>query len=280
MKSSGPQESDDSTSDSSSSGSESPASGGRPQAAANGLSVKASKTAAESDSDTDSDSDSEDAPVAKSKVALPSSDDDDNSDDQTDTGKDKSSQVSSSDSSDSSDEEGDVVMKDGTSTTANKRKADADAVPPPKKAKLETSESSNPASATIWIGNLSWNVDDDWLKTEYEGYGELVSARVQMDRNSGRSRGFAYVEFKDVSAAQTAVDDKAKEIDGRAPRVDFAPPRAPPRGAPDQTKRAFNDKISEPTSVLFVGNLSFDATEDAYVLLIEPITMMTDSPIN
>jgi len=104
-------------------------------------------------------------------------------------------------------------------------------------------------------------VDDDWLKTEFESYGEVVSARVQMDRNSGRSRGFGYVELKDIAHAKAAVADTSKEIDGRAPRVDFAPARS----APDPTKRAkaFNDKVSEPSSILFVGNLSFDATEDA-----------------
>jgi nucleolin len=291
-KSSRPQGSDSGASDTSSSDSsdsesdsESSASGGQPQTVVNGVPVSAqpgSETSDENDSDGESDADS-DAPA---KAAPPSSDDDDDdSDDQsaparnakTNPKEDESSQESSSDSSDG---EGDIAMKDGTSTlaAANKRKADADAIPPSKKAKLETSTPSDSASATIWIGNLSWNVDDDWLRTEYEGYGELVSARVQMDRNSGRSRGFAYVEFKDVSAAQAAVDDKTKEIDGRTPRVDFAPPRS----APDQTKRAkaFNDQISEPSSTLFVGNLSFDASEDAYVHLIEPIMMTTDIPLN
>ncbi|KAF8313390.1 RNA-binding domain-containing protein, partial [Clavulina sp. PMI_390] len=119
----------------------------------------------------------------------------------------------------------------------------------------------------LWVGNLSWNVDDAWLKSEFETYGEVISARVQVDRASGRSRGFAYVEFKEMSAAQAAIADSSKEIDGRAPRLDFAPVRT----APDQTKRAraFDDKVSEPSSILFVGNLSFDATEDAYVLFME-----------
>lgn len=155
-------------------------------------------------------------------------------------------------------------MKDGTvPATTGKRKAEVEAVEPAKKAKVSEDASLNAPSSTIWIGNLSWNVDDDWLKTEFETYGELVSARVQMDRNSGRSRGFGYVEFKEMSAAQAAVDDHTKEIDGRAPRVDFAPPRS----APDPAKRAkaFDDKVSEPSSILFVGNLSFDATEDGYV---------------
>lgn len=239
-------ESSDSDSDSKSSSSD------EPQPAVTGSRKLAPKTSKESDSDSDSDSDSEsDAKpklsAAKAKTHL-------------------ESDKSSSSSSDSSDEEKDVVMTNESSTlaTANKRKADAGATPPSKKPKLEANDSSNSTSTTIWVGNLSWNVDDDWLRTEFEGYGEVVSARVQMDRASGRSRGFGYVEFKDAAVAQAAVNDKSKEIDGRTPRIDIAPPRS----APDQTKRAkaFNDQKSEPSSILFVGNLSFDATEDGYVL--------------
>jgi nucleolin len=150
-------------------------------------------------------------------------------------------------------------MKDATNST--KRKAESDAVLPAKKAKLATESTTESGTlSTLWVGNLSWNVNDDWLKGEFEGYGEVISARVQMDRNTGRSRGFAYVEFKEPVSAQKALADTSKEIDGRAPRMDIAPPR----GEPDQTKRAkaFNDKVSDPSSILFVGNLSFESTED------------------
>lgn len=251
---------------------------------------KAAAPAPSSDSD-DSDSDSEATPaVAASKApAVVAAKDEDSSDSESDDSDDsdakpatkaavapkkaaaataESSGDSSEDSDDSEDDDGDATMKDGTETAAvsagGKRKAESDAVAPVKKAKLDADDaetSTNAASNTIWIGNLSWNVDDDWLKTEFESYGELVSARVQMDRNTGRSRGFGYVEFKELSSAQAAVDDKTKEIDGRAPRVDFAPART----APDPTKRAkaFNDTVSAPSAILFVGNLAFDATEDA-----------------
>lgn len=260
-------ESESESESSSESGSESSASDKGPRAAS-AVNAKLGPKASDSDSDSDSESD-DDAPANGPKVtAAPSSDDDDSDDDsvsaadaKTGLEANESSHTTSSDSSDE-DEDEDVIMANASSTLANatKRKADSDATPPSKKPKLEASD---PSSSTIWVGNLSWNVDDDWLKTEFEGYGEVVSARVQMDRSSGRSRGFAYVEFKDASAAQAATQDKNKEIDGRAPRIDIAPPRS----APDQAKRAkaFNDQTSEPSQVLFVGNLAFDASEDAYV---------------
>ena len=59
----------------------------------------------------------------------------------------------------------------------------------------------------------------------FEEFGEIVSARVITDRESGRSRGFGFVEFADEAAAQAAVDGiNGKEIDGRAINVDFARP--------------------------------------------------------
>lgn len=234
----------------------------------------ASSNAPGPDSSSDSESESDEvAPTSTKKAVDSSSDSSDDSDDASVAKAEKTTKApsgdSSNDSSDNeqSDEDGDVAMKDGTANgvapPASKRKAEPETVAPAKKAKLSSDGdvSSNPSSATIWIGNLSWNVDDDWLKTEFESYGELVSARVQTDRSSGRSRGFAYVEFKDIESAKAAVADTTKEIDGRSPRVDFAPPRS----APDQAKRAraFDDKVSDPSSILFVGNLSFDATEDA-----------------
>ena len=45
------------------------------------------------------------------------------------------------------------------------------------------------AKTNLFVGQLSWNVDDDWLTREFEPYGKLISARVMMDRNSGKSRG-------------------------------------------------------------------------------------------
>lgn len=47
------------------------------------------------------------------------------------------------------------------------------------------------SSANLFVGSLSWNVDSDWLRSEFEKYGEIVRANVVTDRESGRSRGCA-----------------------------------------------------------------------------------------
>jgi len=72
---------------------------------------------------------------------------------------------------------------------SKKRKAVEEDQPVKKAKSDEPAAEEDEASKTIWVGQLSWNVDDAWLKTEFEEFGEVVSARVVMDRDSGRSRG-------------------------------------------------------------------------------------------
>ncbi len=81
-----------------------------------------------------------------------------------------------------------------------------------------------------------------------------------MDRNTGKSRGFGYVEFSTTEAVEAALKLNGKEIDGRPINVDKSTPRGP--ASPDKRAKAFGDAPSAPSSVLFVGNVSFDASED------------------
>lgn len=112
----------------------------------------------------------------------------------------------------------------------------------------------------IFVGQLSWNIDDDWLKSEFEQLGPVKTARVQLDRQSGRSRGFGYVEFESHELAVKAMDQFAgKEIDGRPVRVDLSVPRAP---NPEKRAKSFGDQRSDPSNTLFIGNLSFNTNED------------------
>ncbi|GAB3672055.1 RNA recognition motif domain-containing protein [Salinisphaera aquimarina] len=84
----------------------------------------------------------------------------------------------------------------------------------------------------IYVGNLSWNTGDDELLSAFEGFGEVSSAKVIMDRETGRSRGFGFVEMPDDSAAKAAIDGmNNKDLDGRTLRVNEARPRDDkPRG--------------------------------------------------
>ncbi|KAI6004288.1 hypothetical protein EDD15DRAFT_1294931 [Pisolithus albus] len=150
--------------------------------------------------------------------------------------------------------------------TSNKRKAENQATAPPKKVKLadgaaEPAATSDEDNKSVFVGKLSWNVDNDWLAQEFSSCGEVESAHVQMDRTTGRSRGFGYVHFTSADAVEKALAMDGKEIDGRPIRVDRS--TSPDKKASaDKRAQAFGDKQSPASSVLFVGNLSFNATED------------------
>lgn len=87
-----------------------------------------------------------------------------------------------------------------------------------------------------------------------------MSARVQMDRQSGRSRGFGYVEFATADAAKEALEKlQGKEIDGRPVKLDISTPR---QSNPAARAKQFGDVPGNPSTTLFVGNVSWSTTED------------------
>ena len=69
-----------------------------------------------------------------------------------------------------------------------KRKADTDAVPAAKKFKTEATGDDG-GQKNLFVGQLSWNVDEDWLTREFERFGELSGVRVITDKSTGRSKG-------------------------------------------------------------------------------------------
>ncbi|MGC9512218.1 MAG: RNA recognition motif domain-containing protein [Fidelibacterota bacterium] len=78
----------------------------------------------------------------------------------------------------------------------------------------------------IYVGNLPWSTSEEELKALFEGYGSVESARIITDRESGRSKGFGFVEMSDDSEAQKAMEElNGKELSGRALRVNEARPR-------------------------------------------------------
>src|SRR5262245_33432008 len=95
-----------------------------------------------------------------------------------------------------------------------KRRTSEAAKPAAKKAKVAPTTPGESEVKTVFVGQLSWNVDNDWLKSEFEDAGTVVSARVVTERDSGRSKGFGYVEFEAAAGAQAALEYTGKEIDG------------------------------------------------------------------
>ncbi len=78
----------------------------------------------------------------------------------------------------------------------------------------------------IYISGLNFNTTDADLNDLFSEYGEVSSARVITDRESGRSRGFAFVEMSDDAAAQKAIDElNGAEYDQKVITVNVARPR-------------------------------------------------------
>ena len=86
----------------------------------------------------------------------------------------------------------------------------------------------------IYVSNLSFNVHDEDLKSYFADYGEVSSAKVINDKETGRSRGFGFVEMSDDAAAQKAIAElDGATVDGRSIKVSVAKPKEerPERGA-------------------------------------------------
>ncbi|HUW30410.1 MAG TPA: RNA-binding protein, partial [Planctomycetota bacterium] len=77
------------------------------------------------------------------------------------------------------------------------------------------------------VGNLSYNTDDESLRKAFEAYGEVSSAQVVVDRETGKSRGFGFVEMPDQTAAEEAIKAlNGSDLDGRNVSVNQARPKA------------------------------------------------------
>jgi len=81
-------------------------------------------------------------------------------------------------------------------------------------------------SKNLYVGNLSFDTTGDSLRGLFEQYGEVDSAKVITDRESGRSRGFGFVEMSNGADEAVAALD-GKDFEGRALKVNPAKPREP-----------------------------------------------------
>lgn len=78
----------------------------------------------------------------------------------------------------------------------------------------------------IYVGNLAYKSTDEDLRTLFAQYGEVTSARVVVDRASGRSKGFGFVEMPNREEAQKAIDAiNGNDFQGRALRVNESQPK-------------------------------------------------------
>lgn len=77
----------------------------------------------------------------------------------------------------------------------------------------------------LYVGNLPWSVDNQKLAEIFSKYGSVTSTSVINDKQTGRSRGFGFVELSDDAEAQKAIDEmNGFEVDGRKLFVNEARP--------------------------------------------------------
>lgn len=87
----------------------------------------------------------------------------------------------------------------------------------------------------IYVGNLSFDATENDLEHSFGAYGSVSSVNIIKDRETGRSRGFAFVEMSDSSEAQAAIEGlNMKEIAGRSVSVNEARPREDRRNSRDR----------------------------------------------
>mgnify|MGYP006281800527 CR=1 FL=1 len=83
----------------------------------------------------------------------------------------------------------------------------------------------------LYVGNLSYETQEFDLREHFAQFGEVVSANIITDRDSGRSRGFGFVEMADQEGATRAQQESdGHELDGRQLKVNEAKPRDDNRG--------------------------------------------------
>ncbi|HTH72547.1 MAG TPA: RNA-binding protein [Candidatus Pristimantibacillus sp.] len=81
-------------------------------------------------------------------------------------------------------------------------------------------------STKLFVGSLSYSVNDDQLKDAFAAAGTVVSAKVIIDRETGRSKGFGFVEMGSEEEAKKAIDMiNGKEVEGRPVAVSEARPQ-------------------------------------------------------
>ncbi len=103
-------------------------------------------------------------------------------------------------------------------------------------------------ASKLFVGSLAYSVTDQELEDFFASAGTVASAKVVMDRDTNRSKGFGFVEMETDDEAKAAIDQlNGKELNGRAIAVDAAKPQAPRERRPfgggnDRPQRRNDDR--------------------------------------
>ena len=94
----------------------------------------------------------------------------------------------------------------------------------------------------IYVGNLSWNLKDQDLSNLFASHGEVVSAKIVLDKFTNRSKGFGFVEMANDDQAQAAIAAlNGTEVDGRNIVVNESRPKPEGSGGGGFKKRSFGN---------------------------------------
>ena len=105
----------------------------------------------------------------------------------------------------------------------------------------------------LYVGNLSYSTTEDKLRAAFAPYGTVASATIMIDRMSGRSRGFGFVEYANEADAKKAIDAlSGADVDGRALTVNEA--RAREEGARAGGHRAYRGPPADRGGAAYAGN--------------------------
>ena len=89
----------------------------------------------------------------------------------------------------------------------------------------------------IYVGNLSYQLSEEQLREAFAAFGEVASAKIIMDRSTGQSKGFGFVEMPSKEAAEEAIRQiDGTSLEGRNVRVNEARPREDNRGSGNQSR--------------------------------------------
>jgi len=131
--------------------------------------------------------------------------------------------------------------------------------------KKEHNHDENPPNVRLFVGNLSFDIDDDCIKKFFADCGELTDIYWMMDRETERFKGFGFITFEDLASAAKAIEKNEQECMGRPMRVSYAKPRenrakGSGGGGGKGGSRPLSEKPQGCTTI-FCGNLSFDVDD-------------------
>ena len=93
-------------------------------------------------------------------------------------------------------------------------------------------------STKLYVGNLPYSIDDAILRNNFTEFGGVTSAKVMMDRDTGRSKGFGFVEMSTSEQAEAAIQSlNGMSVDGRSIVVNISRPKEPSTGGGDRGGR-------------------------------------------